>query len=203
MSVCLMLDVDGVLVSGRPSDGRFWTHSLFRDLGINPEHLVQQFFALDWQDVVTGKSDLHSTLSLSLKRMSSSVTAEELISYWFEMDSRLVQSVLTDCRMARDWGCQVYLATNQEHLRAKYLMEILGLKNEVDGIIYSANAGYQKPHSKFFGYAVDMTGREPSEMLLVDDTQANVDGARNAGWNAVHWDGKQRLSDILRHNIDQ
>ena len=183
-----MLDVDGVLVSGRPQDGHMWTHTLFDDLGIKPDLLVQEFFEREWQDVVTGKQELHPTLALSLKRLGTSVTVEELTSYWFEMDSRIKQSVLTDCRKARECEHQVYLATNQEHLRARYLMETMGLQNEVDGIVYSAQAGFQKPQSGFFSYAVDVAGRPPNEMLLVDDTLANIDGARQAGWQAVHWD---------------
>lgn len=196
-----MLDVDGVLVSGRPQDGHIWTHELSSDLGIEPELLIQEFFKREWQDVVTGKRDLHPTLALSLKRLGSIVTAEELISYWFEMDSRIVQSVLTDCRMAREWGHQVYLATNQEHLRVQYLMGAMGLQDEVDGIVYSAEAGFQKPLHGFFSYAASVTGRKPNEMLLVDDTLANIDGAKKAGWLAIHWDGKQQLSDILRRSI--
>ncbi len=198
-----MLDVDGVLVSGRPTDGHTWTHKLYEDLGIDPDLLVQEFFAREWQDVVTGRRDLHPALALSLQRLGASVTAKELTSYWFEMDSRLMQSVLTDCRTAREWGHQIYLTTNQEHLRAQYLMNTLGLKGEVDGIVYSAEAGCQKPFPAFFSYAADITGREPSEMLLVDDTRANIDGARSAGWRAVHWDGNERLSDILQRSIDQ
>ena len=198
-----MLDADGVLISGRPTDGQLWTHKLLEDLGIDPELLAQEFFALEWQDVVTGRRDLYPALSKILKRLDISVSAEELISYWFKMDSRIIETVLADCRIARKSGNQVYLATNQEHLRAKYLMETLGLKSEVDGIVYSAEAGFQKPHPAFFSHAADVTGREPNEMLLVDDAQANIDGARNAGWRAVHWDGREPLSDILQRNIDQ
>ena len=66
MSICLMLDVDGVLVSGRPSDGKKWTQNLLEDLGIRPELLVKEFFAREWRDVVTGKQDLYPVLELSL-----------------------------------------------------------------------------------------------------------------------------------------
>ncbi|MEP1614532.1 MAG: HAD-IA family hydrolase [Roseobacter sp.] len=202
MSVCLMLDVDGVLVSGRPSDGQQWTHTLYDDLGISPDLLVQEFFAREWEGVVTGKQKLHPSLELSLKRLGTSVSAEELISYWFEMDSRLVEPVLADCRAARNSGHQVYLTTNQDHMRAKYLMNTMGLKNEVDGIAYSAEAGFQKPSPEFYSYAAHLTAHPPHELLLIDDTPANIDGAIKAGWQATHWNRKERLSDILRHNTN-
>lgn len=192
-----MLDVDGVLVSGRPTDGKVWTDLLLQDLGIAPDALVREFFAKDWQDVVTGKCDLRPALSKALQRLDINITAEALISYWFEMDSRFMDPVLTDCRMIREQGVQVYLATNQEHQRARYLMHTLGLQDEVDGIIYSAEVGFQKPHIKFFDHAADVTGYAPHALLLVDDTLANIDCARHAGWRAVYWDGRERLLDIV------
>lgn len=196
-----MLDVDGVLVSGRPSDGQKWTHELFDDLGINPELLVKEFFTHNWQDVVTGKQDLRPVLEKSLNRLGTNVSVEELISYWFKMDSRIIQQVLGDCRVARKDGHQIYLTTNQDHRRARYLMREMGLENEVDGIAYSAEAGFQKPSPLFYSYAADKTGRPPNEMLLVDDTLANISGAVHAGWEAVHWDGNMGLLDILQRYI--
>ena len=196
-----MLDVDGVLVSGRPSDGQKWTHGLFDDLGVNPKLLVEEFFARDWQDVVTGKQDLRPVLEGCLNRFGAKVPVEDLISYWFKMDSRINQQVLKDCRDARAHGHQIYLTTNQDHRRAQYLMTEMGLENEVDGIAYSAEAGFQKPSPTFYRYAADKTGRPPSDMLLVDDTLANIHGAVQAGWEAVHWDESFRLFDILQRNI--
>lgn len=201
LSICLMLDVDGVLISGRPSDRQKWTYKLYDDLGINPKLLVEEFFAHEWQSVVTGKQDLRLVLEDSLNRFGSNVSVEELISYWFKMDSRIDQQVLEDCRVARKYGHQIYLTTNQDHRRAQYLMTEMGLENEVDGIAYSAEAGFQKPSPAFYSYAADKTGRPPSEMLLVDDTLVNIHGAVHAGWEAVHWVGNLRLLDILQRYI--
>lgn len=44
MARYLMLDVDGVLVTGRPSDGRSWYAELQNDLGIDIEWLRSAFF---------------------------------------------------------------------------------------------------------------------------------------------------------------
>ncbi len=196
-----MLDVEGVLVDGRPDDGRTWTFSLESDLGIAPEILFNEFFAIHWEKVVVGESDLMDALSESLAKASIPVKAEDLVTYWFEMDSRVVRSVLDDCKVAKQQGIPLYLATNQEHNRASYLMETMGLNSVVNGIVYSAQAGCQKPQSEFFAFASRAVGFRPSELLLVDDTVANVEGARKAGWEAAHWDGSERLAEILRRSI--
>lgn len=198
MIKCIMLDVDGVLVDGRPQDGRNWAFALRKDLGIDPEFLVEAFFSKIWPDIVTGKRQLVPELSTVLKHMPTDVTADELINYWFEMDSRIVERVLLDCRAARQSGVVVYLATNQEHLRARYLMETLGLGKEVDGIIYSAQAGVRKPHAEFYDHAACVSGFQPEDMLIVDDTLANVEAALKAGWSAVHWTDGVSLAGILQ-----
>jgi len=194
---CLMLDVDGVLIDGRPKDGLRWDSGLANDLGLTSEALVQNFFQAEWREIVVGRKALLPTLESVLKRIAPNISAEELVAYWFEMDSRVVQTVLSDIRTAKGNGLLIYLATNQEHLRANYLMQTLKLNEEVDGIIYSALAGYQKPHPEFFSYAEMKTGHQPEELLLIDDTSANIDAARASGWMAEHWDGSETLSEIL------
>ena len=195
--MCLMLDVDGVLITGRPSDGQPWTMTLEQDLGIAPRELVEQFFHKDWQDVVTGKRALRPTLEAALQRIGTPVSAQELMSYWFAMDARIDAQVLADCRALRQDGLQVFLTTNQEHERAHYLMHALDLQSEVDGILYSAQAGVQKPDPAFYAFARQMTGQPPSAHVFVDDTKANVQAARSAGWHAVHWTNTERLHDIV------
>lgn len=197
MIKCIMLDVDGVLIDGRPEDGRNWSFSLHEDLGIEPSVLIEKFFMKSWADIVTGKRDLLPELSEVLAKIPVKVTVEELVKYWFEMDSRIVDPVLRDCRAARQNGVSVILATNQEHLRARYLMETLRLEKEVDGIIYSAQAGVRKPDAGFFEQAVRVSGLQPKDLLLVDDTPANVMAAAEAGWRSVQWTRGASLSTIL------
>ena len=183
MTRCIMLDVDGVLIDGRPEDGRNWSFSLQDDLGIDPSVLIEAFFKKSWTDIVTGKRDLLPELSLVLDQMPVGVTAKELVKYWFEMDSRIVAPVLRDCRAARQSGMSVFLATNQEHLRARYLMQTLGLERDVDGIIYSAQAGVRKPDAELFEHAARISGFQPEDLLFVDDT------AKQMLWRLRRLDG--------------
>ena len=201
MPKCLMLDVDGVLVDGRPSDGLRWDIDLTKDIGVSSKALVDEFFKREWNDIVIGKKDLLPALSAVLSRIAPSVEAEYLIAYWFEMDSRIVEAVFRDVQKARQRGILVYLTTNQEHMRATYLMQTMGLHNEVDGIVYSAQAGCRKPQIEFYSFAEREICRQPHELLLVDDTLPNVEAAQAAGWEAVLWDGTDELSAILQRSI--
>jgi putative hydrolase of the HAD superfamily len=195
MTQCLMLDVDGVLVTGRPQDGRPWATHLKRDLGVEPEKLHEMFFAPHWADIVVGRKEMRPVLAECLARINPQVRVDAFIDYWFNMDSRIDSQVLAQVGRLRQRNTKVFLATNQEHSRARFLMENLGLSKHVDGMIYSAAVSSKKPDTAFFRACVDRTGCLPKDLLLVDDTAANIEAARNAGWQAILWTKSSTVLD--------
>lgn len=197
MTQCLMLDVDGVVITGRPQDGGSWAATLAQDLGIRQAALQEHFFALHWNDIVLGRADLHDVLEQYLPRFAPDVGADRLISYWFEMDSRIDADVLADVAALREGGLRVFLATNQEHHRAAYLMDDLGLSKHVDGMIYSAQIGARKPDPAFYAACQDRTGFGVDQLLLVDDMAQNIEAAHRAGWRGQHWTGAEPLSRLF------
>ena len=128
-----MIDVDGVLVTGRPSDGLHWATDLEADLGLSSAILQDAWFRRHWQDIVTGRADLRERLASILAQIAPQLSAEQVMEYWFRQDSRLNHQLLDDLTTFRRGGYRVYLATNQEHERVRYLMETLGLATHVDG----------------------------------------------------------------------
>ena len=44
-----------------------------------------------------------------------------------------------------------------------------------------------KPSQEIFGKMISEVGLEPSEMLFIDDSQANADAAAAAGLNVLHY----------------
>jgi putative hydrolase of the HAD superfamily len=198
MIKALMIDVDGVLVSGRPTDGKPWATGLETNLGITPDALHRHFFLPYWEDIVLGRAEITEQLPKALGQMDSDLSAEDLLSYWFENDARINVDLLAALDQQRRRGMRVYLTTNQEHRRAHYLMERLGLSSHVDGIHYSAALGCRKPDKAFFETVADLTGLAPSELLLVDDTQANIEAARQAGWQSILWHRDSALSTVLQ-----
>ena len=192
-----MLDVDGVLVDGRPEDGRHWQTSLEEDLGFSAGTLHEQFFAPYWDHIVVGRAGLMEHLTPALQRIAPDVDPAMFVSYWFHKDSRVAASLLPELSLVRSAGIRVYLATNQEHLRAAYLMDTLCLAAHVDGIFYSARLGARKPDVEFFDKVREEVELRGEEILLIDDSRPNVDAALRAVWQAFHWT-KDSAPTILR-----
>ena len=197
MARYLMLDVDGVLVTGRPSDGRPWYAELQNDLGIDIEWLRSDFFSVFWPEILVGVLDLLPTLQTCLDQANIDMPAHRVVDYWFAMDSKVNQEILAHCEALRTAKIMVYLATNQDHLRARYLMKDLNLSAHVDGIFYSAQLGVVKPDPDFYQYITDRLGASPTQMFLVDDTLKNVIAAQQAGWEAHHWQRTQPFAGVI------
>jgi len=193
----LMIDVDGVIVDGRPADGRHWAAELDTDLGISLVSLQNALFKPHWGRIVTGQADLYDCLMRVLPEIAPHVTPDRLLSYWFEHDARLNHRLLQDLATLRTKGMQAFLATNQEHARAQYLMATLGLAAHVDGCFYSAEIGHRKPQPRFFQIVALRVGLPPGNLLLIDDAEDNVSAARAEGWHAARWTADQGLTQIL------
>jgi putative hydrolase of the HAD superfamily len=184
-----MVDVDGVLVTGRVGDGLPAFTDLERDLGLPLATLQAEFFARHWEAIVVGHEPLTERLAEVLARIAPSLAAEHLIAYWFEKDARIDDNVVAAIAEFRRQGTRIFLATNQEHLRAAYLMDMLGFGKIADDIIYSAALGHRKPAAEFFRLTAERAGAAPRDIVFVDDVLDNVEAARAAGWTAIRWTG--------------
>jgi HAD superfamily hydrolase (TIGR01509 family) len=69
-------------------------------------------------------------------------------------------------------------------------------------IVFSAEIQAVKPSAESFGGALSILNAEPSEVVLVDDSDANVAGALRAGWSAVRFrDGRRLGADLERAGV--
>ena len=195
----LMVDVDGVIVHPAHSGG--WAACLETDLGISIGLLQTAFFQPHWQDVSLGRAGLEERLAPVLAKIAPHLRVEVLMDYWFRYDACLNEPLLADLAVWRSRGVALHLATVQEHQRARYLWEDLGLRDRFDAIHYSAALGCAKPDLAFYRAIEAKTGFAPRDLLLIDDKPGNVEGAWAAGWRGVLWDGALRLGQVLEAQL--
>ncbi|HWD26327.1 MAG TPA: HAD-IA family hydrolase [Rhizomicrobium sp.] len=187
----LLLDCDGVVVHGHPQGGR-WDKDLERDLGLRADLVQTRFFKPHFRKVVLGEADLMDALDAAWPQLETTATPRAFVDYWFAMDSRLDGDVLAQVDAWRAVGRKAYLATVQEHHRARYLMDTLGLARHFDGIHYAAALGAAKPDRAFYERSQALL--PPGEVIFLDDSLANVEAATAFGWRAHHF----RSADDLR-----
>jgi len=193
-----MVDVDGVVVV-HPDPGG-WSAHLERDLGLKREVLQDEFFAPHFGDVIHGRAALRERLAPVLARVAPHLTCDQLCEYWFREDGHLDHGLLDQLKAVRDRGIELHLATVQEHERAAYLWDVLGLKERFDAIHYAADLGHAKPADGFYAEIEARTGFAPADLFFIDDRAANVAAAQARGWKAAVWTGRERLADLIARN---
>lgn len=183
--IYLMLDVDGVCINGRSRDGEVWSENIEADLGLSKASLRAAFFEPYWAQIVTGQMPIRPALDTALATLANAPDAETLLSYWFRNDAHIVPEALDLISASRNAGHSVWLATNQEARRARYIMDDLGFADRVEGMHFSANLGVAKPDLAFFATIACFHARPAPLFHLVDDSPENVAAARAAGWSAT------------------
>ena len=72
-----------------------------------------------------------------------------------------------------------------------------GFEDLVDEIVYSHEVGMSKPDPRIYALACERLGVRPTEMILLDDMQACVAGAGEAGLHAIHYrNNAQAIEEI-------
>jgi putative hydrolase of the HAD superfamily len=70
-------------------------------------------------------------------------------------------------------------------------------KELFDAIVFSAEEGLQKPDPGLFQCAIERLGVKPAEAILLDDREANIQGAKEFGMHGVHFtETNKAIEDI-------
>jgi len=187
-----VIDVDGVIVDAGNHD---WQGPIERTFGITPAQL-RDFFRSDWAACVEGRRDIAEALAPWLVRWQAPCDAEAFIAAWHHADAALNHGLLERLAAWRAAGARMVLATNQDHRRAAHLWHTLKLVDRFDAMVHSAAVGARKPDVAFWQVVADRIGEhEPHEVVVVDDSAANLAGAAPFEWRTHHFTGNAGLFD--------
>ena len=154
---------------------------------MDPERFTQEFiFDVFVKKVSVGKMSVIEALERYLPSLGYKGSAMVFHHYWLVQDSVLNEPLLDHVRTLKARNdTRLFIATNQEHLRATWLWSHLGLGELFEDIFYSARAGVRKPEKGFFDFVEHRIGPQSEPPLFFDDTPKVIDGARKHGWEAV------------------
>ena len=179
MSKVILFDVDGVLIKSFDESGRFlWSANIENDLGLSGD-VMRDIFA-EWSDCISGKTDTKTYLQSKLAKHNPKVGADTLINYWLTKDSHFDQDVMACIESLR--GRRMFMATNQDKLRAAYLKKIIG--HHFEDIFFSGHIGVTKPEDGFYRHVEEKLQVKPENIIFFDDRAENIEAARRRGWDA-------------------
>ena len=174
----VLWDADGVL-QRLPGFDDLWGF-LAEDVRLA---LLADTFA-DMPGVLTGRVDMDRRLDRVL--VEHGLDADDAAAVrgtWSELpaveESRALVAGL------RERGVVCVLATNQDDLRERHMRPIY--EPLMDRCYFSSAMGVAKPSTGYFEHIAADLGLPVGELLFVDDSPANVEGARSAGLLAECW----------------
>ncbi|WP_337267669.1 HAD-IA family hydrolase [Oryzifoliimicrobium ureilyticus] len=188
----ILFDVDGVLIhgyTGQTERRRRWDQHIKADLGIDSEVFTQTFIrGVFEKEVLTGRKALLEALEEVLPDVGYRGSPLTVASYWINRDSHLNYQLLDLVRRLRHHkDVRLYVATNQEHMRAFYLWNKLGLENLFDDIFYAARLGVLKPDPLFYSRVMDIIGPQIKQPIIIDDSLSVVRTAEEFGWQGIYY----------------
>lgn len=200
MIQALLIDLDGVI--------RLWDPQLDwaieQECGLSPGALRQAAFAPDLLTAaITGQHRDEEWRRLVVQLLCTTCpapAAEKAVQWWSRSFGAINAPVLELVRLCRQ-RVKVVLVTNATSRLAADLQQ-LGLLQEFDFIINSAEVGYAKPQPEIFRAALAQVGGSATAALFVDDSAGNVTAAKQLGITGHHYQTVAALeADLRRYHL--
>ena len=197
---CVLFDADGVIIN----TGEQMSQKYVRKFGVDMVEF-EEFFKGSFLQCLIGKSDLKVEVKPYLKRWEWNGTVDEFLAWWFDAEHCIDNKVLDTIKKLKQNDVPVYLATNQEKYRGKYMKTEMGFDKLFDKVFVSADVGFKKPDEAFYKYILTEIkkdcGAETDEVLFFDDSRSNIAGAKKVGMKAYFYKdfNKDMLSVLARY----
>jgi 2-haloacid dehalogenase len=122
--------------------------------------------------------------------------------YWHEMVPHHYEDSVAIMEGLIDEGRDVTMLTNFASDTFREAQARFPFLSKPRGVTVSGDIGLIKPDVAIYDTHAKSFGLEPAATIFIDDSLPNVEGARAAGWNAVHFTGADRLrSDLAAHGV--
>ncbi|MBG0562043.1 HAD family hydrolase [Actinoplanes aureus] len=194
----LLIDLDGVLRRWDPAP----IIAAEVKYGLKPASLLETAMSWDiYRPAMAGEITDAEWMRLVADRLP--LPAEEAaaaVAEWQAYRGEVDPEALAFVREVRAAGRPVAIATNAtDRLRGD--LDTLGLTGEVDLVISSWELKAHKPAPEFFEKACLSIGHLPKHVLIVDDDDRVIRGARAAKLVGYRWTGPEHLP-YLRKVLD-
>jgi 2-haloacid dehalogenase len=105
---------------------------------------------------------------------------------WHETVSGIFEDNVALLERLREAGVPNYCITNFSSPKFVLAQERFPFLAGFDGIIVSGDERLLKPDPAIYRLLLDRYGLEASDCVFIDDSKANVEGARTVGMHAIH-----------------
>lgn len=161
---------------------------LIRELDINltkDEEKLERLFGPNKsdQEYIDNASKVVSNPSLN--------TCSNIISRLYEIKEPNLFKAIKD-----KYDVKILIATNHISVIRDYINKTFDM-NYIDDLVISAEINEIKPNRGFYYYILDKYNIKPEELLFLDDSKINIEGAARLGINTITVDKNMNLTDTV------
>jgi FMN phosphatase YigB (HAD superfamily) len=183
-----LFDADSVVIR-KPDRYYYQIHA--EEFGIPEERLLQFIQSSDYRSCLRGRVELTDLIRKYRDVWKWDKDPEILLNeHWFPAESKLDQDMLTQVlEPLAASGLPLFLATNNERARTKYIRDYVLPPGLFRGVFSSAELGSLKTDPEHFPSILAslslskfiLSSRHPEQVGFVDDMLFNIDYARARG----------------------
>jgi 2-haloacid dehalogenase len=123
--------------------------------------------------------------------------------YWHEMVPHAYDESVAIMEQLIDNGRDVTMLTNFAADTFVDARKIFPFLNKPRGVTVSGEIGLIKPDVAIYERHARDFGLNPEASIFIDDTLVNVEGAKAAGWQALHFTDPAKLrADLIAHGVE-
>ena len=190
----VVFDIGNVLIEWDP-------RHLYRRIFETPdeiEHFLATICTSAWNlEIDRGKPFGEAVKELTATHPQHETAIRAFDERWSEMVPGLVPGTLALMERLEERGVPLYAITNFSAEKFAEARRRFPFFDRFRGVIVSAHERLLKPDREIFELLLSRFGLRAEECLFVDDSAANVAGARAVGMAAHHFEGAAGLEQVL------
>jgi HAD superfamily hydrolase (TIGR01509 family) len=116
---------------------------------------------------------------------------------WAEMSDGAIDGSVALLERLAERGAPLYALTNFSAEKFEEAYERFAFFERFEGIVVSGRVKLAKPDPEIYRLLLETYGLDAGECLFIDDSLANVEGARGVGMQAVRYENPRQLEEVL------
>lgn len=196
----IVFDLGGVLINLREEQD--WLNNKIKPLiGERPFQRLQSMTIFEDYEVGAFSSTefYNRMLTLSEKKFSEHVFKRAWNARLLDIPKHRIDLLV---QLAEKYPLYLLSNTNDNHLKfiLAYINETFGypvFEKVFKTCFYSQRLKLAKPGTAIYNEVAQQAGFDVSKTVFIDDSSANVEGAKAAGWQAIHFENDAQFRSDL------
>lgn len=172
--------------------------------------LAQAVFGhADWHQFDRGGVSMDAVVARTAARVGLAPDAlmrltQSIVDHLAPMpESVALLSQLHGLRVQQGDAPRLYFLSNMPEPYARALVQRHSFLQWFDGGIFSSDVQRVKPEAEIYALLESRYALAPTQTIFIDDNAANVQAARERGWQGIAFESApQILAQLLRHGIE-